>query len=202
MTQANQPSTRSVTQERDAVVSRAMEKVKALTSRGVDRGVLEQVKAELLKVAAHPDLFPPEEFPPTPLGQSSLYLLKEQADHSYAFYASAPRSGHYSPPHNHTTWAVIVGVRGREHNKLYRRTDDGSRSGYGQVEVEKTVDIVPGSGLGLMPNDIHSIHLGADGPHLNLHVYGVSVEYVPGRVAYDVQNGTYKVFPPMKGIVR
>lgn len=202
MTQASQPSTSGAKQARDAEIARVLDKVKALTRDGVDREVLEQVKAELLKVAARAELFPAEEFPPTPLGQSSLYLLRENADHSYAFYASAPRAGHASPPHNHTTWAVIAGVRGREHNKVYRRTDDGSRPGVGRVEVEKTVDIVPGTGLALMPEDIHSIHLGNDGPHLNLHVYGMSVEYVPGRVAYDAENGTYKVFGPMKGIVK
>jgi len=191
-----------IKQERAALISEAMTKVKALTRNGVERDVLEKVKAELLQVAKRADLFPVEEFPATPLGQSSLYLLDEEPDHSYAFYASAPRAGHAAPPHNHTTWAVIVGVRGREHNKFYRRTDDGSKPGFGQVEVERTFDVVPGKGVALMPDDIHSIHLGEDGPHLNLHIYGMSVEYVPGRVAYDMAKGTYKVFAPMKGIAK
>lgn len=190
----------STRRERDALIGEVMARVKELTRNGVDRDVLEQVKAELMRVGARSDLFPSNEFPATPLGQSSLYLLSEEPDHSYAFYASSPRHGHSAPPHNHTTWAVIVGVRGREHNKLYRRTDDGSREGFGQVEVTRTVDIVPGTGLALMPDDIHSIHLGEDGPHLNLHIYGMSIEHVPERVAYDVANGTYQVFRPLKGV--
>ncbi len=196
----NSENLADTSRERDALIGQVMDRVKVLTRNGIDRDVLEAVKAELLEIGARSDLFPAEEFPTTPLGQSSLYLLSEEPDHSYAFYASSPRPGHSAPPHNHTTWAVIVGVRGREHNKLYRRTDDGSREGFAQVEVARAVDIVPGTGLALMPDDIHSIHLGSDGPHLNLHVYGMSIEHVPGRVAYDMTNGTYQVFRPMKGV--
>lgn len=199
MQNASRPA-QAVRSERDALVKGAVARIKELTRNGFDRDILEKVKAELLKVSARADLFPEEDFPPMPEGKSTLNLLAEDPDHSYAFYASSPQPGRSTPPHNHTTWAVIVGVKGREHNKLYRRTDDGSRPGYGTVEVEKTVDVVPGKGIALMPDDIHSIHLGDDGPHLNLHVYGMSVEYVPGRVAYDMANGTYKVFPPSKGI--
>ena len=32
-----------------------------------------------------------------------------------------------TPPHNHTTWAVVVGHAGNELNRFYARTDDGSR---------------------------------------------------------------------------
>jgi len=203
MTQSMQNSSgpaQAIRRERDTLVKGAVAKIKELTRNGISRDILENVKTELLKVSARAELFPEEDFPPVPEGQSSLYLIAEDPDHSYSFYASSPQPGRSTPPHNHTTWAVIVGVKGREHNKLYRRTDDGSRPGHGTVEVERTVDIVPGKGIALMPDDIHSIHLGDDGPHINLHVYGMSVEYVPGRVAYDTAKGTYKVFAPSKGI--
>ena len=52
------------------------------------------------------------------------YRLAEDADHRFALYAAAGAPGRQAPPHNHTTWAVIAGVYGEEHNVFYRRTDN------------------------------------------------------------------------------
>jgi hypothetical protein len=95
---------------------------------------------------------------------------------------------------------VIAGVHGREHNKLYRRLDDASQSGIGRVEVVAELDIVAGTALAMMPDDIHSIHLGEDGPHANLHLYGIGMEHVRERKAFSMKNGTYKTFPPATGV--
>ena len=61
---------------------------------------------------------------------------------------------------------------------------------------------VPGTAVTLMPDDIHSIHLGDDGPHANLHLYGKSVEHCDGRLMYSRSKGTCKTFPPATGIGR
>jgi len=38
-----------------------------------------------------------------------------------ALYANASLGGYGTPAHNHTTWAVIVGVTGEELNRFYDR---------------------------------------------------------------------------------
>ena len=192
--------TMNIPQERQALVRDVMEKVRAIGEAGIDRNSLARIKDEVLRLSARRDLFPIEEFPAVEAGTSSMYRLSEDADHRYALYVSCPAQGRSTPPHNHTTWAVIAGVHGREHNKLYRRLDDGSQEGKGRVELANELDIVPGKALALMPEDVHSIHLGEDGPHLNLHVYGMSIEHVHHRTAFDMSAGTSKTFPAAKGV--
>ena len=133
-------------------------------------------------------------------GNASMYRLSEDADHRYALYVVAPAPGQFAPPHDHSTWAVIAGVHGRENNKLYTRTDDGTQPGVAQIEQSVELDVVPGTAIALMPDDIHSIHLGADGPHANLHLYGMSVEHCPERKMYSRSKGTYKIFPAATGV--
>ena len=53
---------------------------------------------------------------------SCLYRLSEDADHRFALYANASLRRHGTPAHNHTTWAVIVGVTGEELNRFYDRS--------------------------------------------------------------------------------
>ena len=187
-------------EERVRLVGNMMGRVRAIAGGGVTRVSLQLIKAELQQLAARRDLFPVEEFPPIPGGTSSMYRLSIDPDHRHALYAVAPAAGGFAPPHDHTTWAVIAGVHGREHNKLYRRLDDGSQPGIGRVEVVSELDIVAGTALAMMPDDIHSIHLGEDGPHVNLHLYGISMEHVRERKAYSMKNGTYKTFPPASGV--
>lgn len=194
-----QASTDIVT-ERMQLVRAMLARVRKITEAGVDRDVLTTITAEMKALAARRELFPVDEFPPIEGGNASMYRLSEDPDHRYALYIVAPAPGGFAPPHDHTTWAVIAGVHGRENNKLYSRTDDGSRPGVAQLEQCGELDIVPGTAVALMPDDIHSIHLGADGPHANLHLYGMSVEHCPERRMFSKSKGTYKIFPAATGI--
>ena len=186
--------------ERMSLVRGMLARVRRIAQGEIHRPALEQIRTEMLGLAARQELFPLEEFPPIVGGNSSMYRLSEDADHRFALYVVAPAPGGFAPPHDHATWAVIAGMHGREKNKLYRRLDDGSQPGAARVEVEKELDIVAGTAIALMPDDIHSIHLGADGPHANLHLYGYSVEHIQGRRMFSMKNGTYKTFPPATGV--
>jgi predicted metal-dependent enzyme (double-stranded beta helix superfamily) len=190
----------NIPQKRRALVQELMTSVRAIAQNGVDRSSLARIKDEVVRLAVRRDLFPIGEFPAVEAGTSSMYRLSEDADHRYALYVSCPAQGRSTPPHNHTTWAVIAGVHGREHNKLYKRLDDGSKEGAGRVELAGELDIVSGKGLAMMPDDIHSIHLGEDGPHLNLHIYGMSIEHIHHRTAFDMATGTCRTFPAAKGV--
>jgi predicted metal-dependent enzyme (double-stranded beta helix superfamily) len=190
----------------DAIVDARMRQARAMLSRvralaadGVTRDSLARIRDELMALAAQRALFPLTEFLPE---GSGMYRLSEDADHRFALYVVAPPAGGFAPPHDHSTWAVIAGVHGREHNKLYRRTDDGTVAGHATLERAGEIDVVAGTAVTLMPEDIHSIHLGEDGPHANLHLYGVSVEHCPERRMYSLSKQTFKVFPPARDIRR
>ena len=187
----------AIVAERMRLAREMLSRVRALAAGGVTRDTLAAIRDELTALAARRDLFPVEEFPAIDGG---MYRLSEDADHRFALYVVAPPPGGFAPPHDHSTWAVIAGVHGRENNKLYRRTDDGSVPGHATIEPSGEIDVVPGTAVTLMPDDIHSIHLGPDGPHANLHLYGMSVEHCPERRMFSRSKNTVKVFPPATGI--
>jgi predicted metal-dependent enzyme (double-stranded beta helix superfamily) len=178
------------TAERRQEIAIAVADVRDIERReGVNRASLEKIKARLVRLAARTDLFDPKDYPPPEAGQklrSCLYRLSEDADHRFALYANASVGGYGTPAHNHTTWAVIVGVTGEELNKFYDRADTGVR--------EKGRDVVrQGTGVAFMPEDLHSIHIEA--PLLNFHMYGLALEQLHQREFYKEKEGRWDVFP-------
>jgi predicted metal-dependent enzyme (double-stranded beta helix superfamily) len=75
-------------------------------------------------------------------------------------------------PHNHGTWAVVVGVDGPETNTYWKRIDDGSRPGYAEIERVGTEVIGPGQVVAMLPDAIHSVDNETAAVTLSLHVYG------------------------------
>ncbi len=128
-------------------------------------------------------------------GLSSIYRLSEDDDHGFAMYAVAELCGNMSPPHDHTTWAVIAGIEGVEVNRLYTRDDDGGEPSRARIHETGEVSAGPGTAVALMPDDIHSIHCLTDEPTLNLHLYGRSIEHLPERKMFNMKDGTCAVFP-------
>jgi predicted metal-dependent enzyme (double-stranded beta helix superfamily) len=176
--------------ERRKAIEAAVADIRAIEKReGVTRASLENIKARLIKLAARNDLFDPKDYPPPATGQklrSCLYRLSEDADHRFALYANASIGGYGTPAHNHTTWAVIVGVTGEELNKFYDRAGGGVK--------EKGRDVVrQGTGVAFMPEDLHSIHIEA--PLLNFHMYGLALEQLGKREFYKEKEGRWEVFP-------
>jgi predicted metal-dependent enzyme (double-stranded beta helix superfamily) len=176
--------------ERRKAIEVAVADIRAIEKReGVTRASLENIKARLIKLAARTDLFEPKDYPPPAAGQklrSCLYRLSEDADHRFALYANASIGGYGTPAHNHTTWAVIVGVTGEELNKFYDRAGAGVK--------EKGRDVVrQGTGVAFLPEDLHSIHIEA--PLLNFHMYGLALEQLGKREFYKEKEGRWEVFP-------
>lgn len=188
-------SLQDVRQARQAAIAGTMSKVRQVEqSRGVTREALDEIRDLLLELAAHTELFPASDFPPhkDERGFDAIYRLSEDDDHRFALYMSTAERGKKVPPHDHTTWAVIAGVQGDELNVFYERSDDGSQPGRGTLrEINRTV-VSPGTAVTLMPDDIHHIETGEAGDTLHLHLYGLGLEQLSERVAYDVNAGTYK----------
>lgn len=195
MTTALRDETSSLGERRRAAVAATVERIRRIErDQGVNRDALAAIRQELIGLTEEEGLFPPEHFPLRPDGSNAIYRLSEDPDHRFALYMSVGRTGKETPPHDHTTWAVIVGLKGKEHNRFYRRTDDGSVAGRGTVEESHRHTVEKGTGVCLMPDDIHSIHLEGEPPTLMLHMYGLALEQLGERIAFNPADGTYKHF--------
>jgi len=182
---------------RAAAVAATMDRIKGIErSQGVTRASLDAIKAEMLELAKHEALFPAPEFPPPPAGEkgSKRYLLQEEPDGRFALYMLALNPGNSTKPHDHTTWAVVVSVEGQELNRVYRRVDDGSEAGKARLELVREVMVEPGTGIALMPEDIHSIHTSGDKPTRHLHCYGLALERLDHRQGFDMEAGTVQPY--------
>ena len=176
--------------ERASAIGEAVADIRAIEAKdGVTRAALERMKARLGRLAARTDLFTLEDYPPPPPGDertATLYRISEDDDHRFALYANVARGGVRSPAHNHTVWAVIVGITGEELNRFYDRAPEGVRQ-KGSAVVKQ------GTGVALMPDDLHSIQI--DRPTLNLHMYGLGLEQLHRREYYKEDAKVWKVFP-------
>ena len=193
-------SVSQVAQERQAAIEKMISQVRTIAqTNGITRNALEQIKAEMVHVAKRQTLFPLADFQSLDHepGRQPMQLLHKDDDGQYALYMSTSISDQKPPPHNHATWAVIVGIQGEERNWLFERTDDGSVQGRGTVRVVDEQVAAPGTGVALMPEDIHTIQGKAEGGgRLTFHLYGVTTDRQQGRVAYNEAEGTYRLFPP------
>jgi predicted metal-dependent enzyme (double-stranded beta helix superfamily) len=183
------------TEQRQREIEAAVADVRAIEARdGVTRESLEKIKQRLIRLAARKDLFTAADFPPPAPGgkrNSCLYRISEDADHRFALYANSSDGNYGTPAHNHTTWAVIVGVSGEELNRFYDRAPDGVRQ-KGEHVVKQ------GTGVAFMPEDLHSIHIEA--PLVNFHMYGLALEQLKSREYYDAKSAAWKIFPPHSDI--
>ena len=181
--------------ERKREVERAVADVRAIErAGGVTRETLEKIKQRLIGLAARQELFTARDYaPPEPGGKrnSCLYRVSEDPDHRFALYVNSSFGNYGTPAHNHTTWAVIVGVSGEELNRFYDRVDGGVRE-KGSAVVKQ------GTGVGFMPEDLHSIHISA--PLINFHMYGLALEELHHREYYKAEERAWKVFPPHSDI--
>lgn len=175
----------TVLADRAAAVAETVARIREIEARrGVTRESLAEIMRELQALAARESLFPSAEFPPPPPGEkgSRRYLLSEDPGGRFALYLNALNPGNETKPHDHTTWAVVVAVEGEELNKVYARTGQG-------LEVVREVVVRPGTGIALMPEDIHSIHTQGAVPTRHLHMYGLALERLDRRMAYDPATG-------------
>ena len=182
-------------QARTDAINATMDDIRQIEADlGVTRAGVEAIRDRLIQLSLQTELFPVDDFPPPGADEGSgsvQYRLAQDDDDRFALYANASNGQVETPVHNHTTWAVIVGLTGQEHNRFFERTDSG---------VTQTHDhmVELGTGVAMLPDDLHSIHV--DGPLLNFHCYGLALERLESREYYNPTEGKWKIFRGVSGI--
>ena len=185
--------------ERASAVVDAMDDIAEIDAQsrkhgGIDRIGLERIKERLLLLAERGELFGDDDFPPPDSPQSSVSYRIAQNDDDLALYVQCVADGTSAPPHEHTTWAVIVGLRGQELNRLY-----GPCAGGGEPQVQHEVVVERGSGVAMLGDDVHSIHI--EGAATNFHCYGLAIERLTGRQFWQSESGEWRVYNDVGQIV-
>ena len=184
----------------NAFIARAREiAADAQAATGNALAGLDAIAAELVKLASQEALFPDRHFPVGAQGEPGVYRLAEDADGGFALYASVGLPGKSVPPHDHTTWAIIAGVRGDEHNVVYRRGASPEQSAESVATLTKVRELTVRSGnaIVLQPDDVHTIELLNGKAGVHLHFYGLALDRLFDRVRFEhTQGGTYKTFGP------
>ena len=125
-----------------------------------------------------------------------MHTLSIDSDQRFALYLDCCDDDVETPPHNHTTWAVIAGVEGGELNRFYEETGQPAGGGRGPLAQVREYLGEPGTAVAMMPDDFHSIHVSGGRSNKNLHMYGLGLTELHERVKYDFATGTYAPFLP------
>ena len=185
--------------ERCRAVEAAVADIRAIErEHGVTRDGLNRMKQRLLDLAGHANLFPTEDFPP-PEGDvdfpANIYRIAEDDDHRFALYVQSACGALDTPAHNHTTWAVIAGIRGDELNRFYKRTADGGVAETGRQFVRQ------GTAVAFLPDELHSIHVEGDDRVVNFHMYGLALDCLHTREYYRADDRSWRNFPAQQNII-
>ena len=179
----------SVMSDRHDAVRATVEAVRTKRdSIGASPELIEAVRPSLIELGRQDHLFPEESFPVNQGTKATIYELSADTDGRLGLYASAGLPGKYQPPHDHRTWSLIAGVRGAEHNCYFERTDNGDND-TGVIEPRGELTIRAGMANGMMGDAFHSIEVIEESPALHLHLYGDTLDRLPGRLFFESAAG-------------
>jgi predicted metal-dependent enzyme (double-stranded beta helix superfamily) len=116
-------------------------------------------------------------------------LLHEEPDHSLAVFAISWLPDRGTPPHDHGTWAVVVGVDGDEKNEFFERADDRSKSGYAELKRVGAKTFGAGEVVAFPSGAIHSVWNETPKVTLSLHIYGKHINHT-ARSQFDAAKRT------------
>lgn len=151
--------------------------------------MLRRVKPLAQRLAAAPDLLARLNRQCDARQGFGFQVLHEEPDHTLAVAALSWLPGRGTPPHDHGTWGVVVGVEGDEVNTFWRRVDDGTRSGYAELRRLSEKTFAPGDAVALTPEIIHSVRNDGERVSVSLHVYGKNINFT-GRSQFDPDRRT------------
>ena len=158
-----------------------------------DKKIVQRVAPLAQKFVAPPGFIKDEYYKCDDEQGFGYHMLHEDEDHSNAVFVLAWLPDRGTPPHNHKTWGVVVGIEGEERETWWRRIDDGSKPGYADLERQTENTVGPGGIVSVMPEDIHTVWNHGDKVTLTLHTYGKHINYT-GRSQFDPENKTEEQF--------
>lgn len=108
-------------------------------------------------------------------GQEVLHELAVSPEGGPSAYLVSDGQGVSSPPHEHNTWVIIIGIRGVERNTTFERIAANSR----QVHAIESVNVGAGQSLILAPAEIHSTDVVGEHATYHVHLYGSALGSLP-----------------------
>jgi predicted metal-dependent enzyme (double-stranded beta helix superfamily) len=122
-----------------------------------------------------------------------VHFLHEEPNHDLAVFLISWLPNRGTTPHNHKTWAVVVGMEGDEQEVNYDRLDDGSQPGFADLKRSGAQVMKAGDLARCYPEHIHSVwNVGKD-ISMSLHTYGRHINYT-GRSEFDPQGKREKPY--------
>ncbi len=113
-----------------------------------------------------------------------VHLLHEEPNHDLAVFLISWLPNRGTKPHNHKTWAVVIGMEGQEQEVSWDRLDDASEAGHAELRLGGKHVMTAGDVARCYPEHIHSVwNVGTD-ISMSLHTYGRHINYT-GRSEFD-----------------
>jgi predicted metal-dependent enzyme (double-stranded beta helix superfamily) len=103
------------------------------------------------------------------IGQYALYRAE---DGSLTLFSLVIPAGAETPVHDHLAWGLIGVYRGRQHETVYRRLDDGLDESRADLVVSREQTAESGDFYALLPprDDIHLVKTVSDVPSVSIHL--------------------------------
>jgi predicted metal-dependent enzyme (double-stranded beta helix superfamily) len=122
-----------------------------------------------------------------------VHLLHEEPNHDLAVFLISWLPNRGTTPHNHKTWAVVVGLEGQEQEINYDRLDDGTALGYAELKLSGERVMGAGDIARCYPEHIHSVRNVGRSISMSLHTYGRHINYT-GRSEFDLEHKREKPY--------
>jgi predicted metal-dependent enzyme (double-stranded beta helix superfamily) len=168
--------------------------LRSITSRETDPVVITEQVAPLAKrFAEAPGWLRPEHRECDAEQGFSVHLLHEEPNHDLAVFLLSWLPNRGTTPHNHKTWAVVVGIEGQEQEVNYERLDDGSKPGFADLTRTGEHVMTAGDIARCYPEHIHSVWNVGKGVSMSLHTYGRHINYT-GRSEFDLEQKREKPY--------
>ena len=126
------------------------------------------------------------------IGQYALYRAE---DGSLCLFSLVVPANAATPVHDHLAWGLVGVYRGRQHETVYRRLDDGSDSARADLQVEREQSLEAGDFYALIPptDDIHYVRTTSPTSSISIHLLANDTACV-WRHKFDPDAGTVTPF--------